>query len=168
MGFAERAVTACDHAMSAGTLSDRHVRDVLKCDKADIRPLVRHLLSGNSVVRMGAARIVGKMGDVKCLLDAVMREKDPMVLREILHILGKHSEGARALEQMVSSDDDLVREEVISMLRRSGNAESLFPLLFDKDDALVNRIKRYIRQLPPDNRNEQIKQETGLLARKEP
>jgi hypothetical protein len=105
---------------------------------------------------MGAARIVGGKGDVKCLLDAAMREKDPMVLRKIFHILGKHSEGARALEQMVNSDDDLVREEVISMLRRSGNAESLFPLLFDKDDALVNRIKRYIheqeRKSPEDTR----------------
>lgn len=61
MSFADRAVAACDRAMLTGELSDRHVRDVLKCDGADVRCLYSHLLSDNSMVRMGAAKIIGKL-----------------------------------------------------------------------------------------------------------
>lgn len=151
MSFADRAVAACDRAMLTGELSDRHVRDVLKCDGADVRCLYSHLLSDNSMVRMGAAKIIGKLGEVTLLLDAAMQEKDPVVLREMLHVLGQRGEGVVSLEQMVNSEDALVREEAISMLRRSGSADSLLPLLFDRDDALVNRIKRYIHEQKRDS-----------------
>ena len=144
MGFAERAVIACDRAMSDGTLSERHVRDVLRCKNVNVQFLAKHFGSGDSMTRRAVARIIGKLGDVTPLLDAALREKDSVVLREMLHVFGERGEGAMALGRMISSEDGLVREEAISMLRRSGNADSLLPLLFDKDDALVKRVKRYI------------------------
>jgi len=158
MGFPERAIAACDRAMLDGTLSDRHVRDVLRCQDSNVQPLARHFASKNPFVRVGVARIIGKLGDLTPLLDAAMREKDTSVLREMLHILGERREGARALERMISSDDYLVREEAISMLRRSGNADSLLPLLFDRDDALVKRVKRYIH----DEKRQRQPEDTGL------
>jgi len=60
--------------------------------------------------------------------------------------MGERGECSNALERMVNSDDPLVKEEAISMLKRVGKADSLLPLLFDSNDALVNRVKRYINE----------------------
>lgn len=147
MGFAERAVMACDKAMTNGTLSERHVRDVLRNKKVDVQPLARHISSENLFVRMAVARIIGQKGDVESILDDLITEEDPEVLRQFLCAIGtRGGDSVRALERMISSEDQLVREEAISMLRRSGRADSLLPLLFDRDDSLVNRAKRYINE----------------------
>jgi hypothetical protein len=155
MDFADRAVSAFERAIEEGRLSNRHIRDVLKCENADTGCLSKHLYSTDSMVRRGVARVIGGGSkDLTPLLDAAMRERDPLVLREMISILGKRKSGALVIEGMIRSDDALVREEAISMLRRSGNAESLVPLLFDKDDALVSRIKRYLHEQKREQRPE--------------
>lgn len=150
MGFAERAVAACDKAMSNGTLKERHVRDILKSRNPDVTPLVRHLASENSFVRRAVVRIVGGVGNdasIKQCVQGAKQEEDPEVLRALLQSIGKRGgEAVRVLERMVNSEDPFVREEAISMLKRTGQAESLLPLLFDKDDSLVKRVKRYIHE----------------------
>ena len=42
------------------------------------------------------------------------------------------------------SPDLIIRDSCIEMFRRLKMADCLFPLIFDKDDTLVQRIKRYL------------------------
>ena len=146
MAFSDRAVAACDKAMENGILSERHVRDVLRCKNANVQLLARHIKSENPFIRKGVVRIIGKLGDVGPLLEGALQEKDQEVLRILLSVMGERGECSNALERMVNSDDPLVKEEAISMLKRVGKADSLLPLLFDSNDALVNRVKRYINE----------------------
>lgn len=150
MGFAERAVAACDRAMGNGTLKERHVRDVLKSKNPNVNVLVRHVGAQNHLIRRAVVRIVGRLGDTDTIMQCVhsaMQEEDLNTLRELMGALGERGvEAAEALEKMVNYEDPLVREEAIAMLRRTGQAESLMPLLFDRDEALVSRVKRYIHE----------------------
>jgi len=153
MGFAERALDACMRAMENGTISERHVGDVLKCKNINVQPLAPQLKSEHSIVRRMAARIIGaKGGDITCVLDAAIKEEEKDVLVEMLSAVGKRGEGLDALERLLNHDDCLIREEAISMFRRAGQAELLFPLLFDEDDLVVKRIKRYINEQEGQNR----------------
>ena len=147
MGFADRAMEACMRAMESGTVSDRHVRDVLKCRCVNVQLLSRYLLSDYSLVRRMAARIIGaKGGHIGCVLDAALKEEEKDVLIEMLNAVGKRGEGLEALERLLNHKDSLIKEEAISMFRRAGRAKLLFPLLFDEDDLVVKRIKRYINE----------------------
>jgi len=47
---------------------------------------------------------------------------------------------------LLQSENPVIREEAITMFRRSGRADCLFGLLFDDDDGLVSRVKRYIEE----------------------
>ena len=146
MAFSDRAIAACDKAMENGTMSERHVRDVLRCKNVDVQLLARHIQAENPFIRRAVARIIGKLGDVELLLDGALQEEDQEVLRVLLASIGERGECSNVLERMVNSDAPLVKEEAISMLKRAGKAESLLPLLFDSNDALVNRVKRYINE----------------------
>ena len=153
MGFAERAIDSCVQAMESGTISERHVRDVLRCKRVNVQVLSRYLKSDYSMVRRMAARIIGgKGGHIGCVLDAAMKEKEKDVLIEMLSAVSKRGEGLEALERLLSHEDFVIREEAISMFRRAGRAELLFPLLFDEDDFVVQRIKRYINEQERQNR----------------
>jgi len=145
MAFSDRAVTACNKAMENGTLSERNVRNVLRCKDADVQSLSRHIKSDNSLIRLAVVRIIGKLGDTEFLLKNAFKEKDERVLRELLSAVGERG-CSDTLGNMISSEDPLVQEEAISMLRRAGKVNSLLPLLFDRDDLLVKRVKRYINE----------------------
>jgi HEAT repeat protein len=132
--------------MSDGTLSERHVRDVLKCKNVNVQYLQKHLSSDNPLIRRAVARIIGKHGCVQPLLDVALNEEDQTVLREILQAVGERGEGTEAFQRMINSGDALIREAAITMFRRAGKAESLLPLLFDRDDVMVSRVKRYINE----------------------
>jgi HEAT repeat protein len=147
MEFSDRAVAACAKAMDAGTVTARHVRDVLRSKVVDVTPVVRFLESEDSMVRKMAATIVGeKKGPSKPLLDAVLKEEEKSVLVEMLTQLGKHGDAVEALTNIINSDDETVRDVAIDMFRRAGRADCLFPMLFDRDDKVVQRIKRYIHE----------------------
>lgn len=150
MGFSQRAIDACVSAMESGTVSERHVRDVLRCDNVDVKRIEPFLLSGTPEVRRMAAKIVGKMGDVCVLIEAALKEQDRTVLSSMLQVLGERGEGVGKLTKMLLTEDRLIKEEIISMYRRAGKASLLFPLLFDGDDFLVSRIKRYINEQDKD------------------
>ena len=147
MGFGERAVAACVRAMAAGTITGRQVNDVLGCKSVNVAPVARFLVSDDPMVRRAAARIIGeKRGPVQPLMDAAMREEDKSVLFEILTQMGKHPEAVEELANLVNSEDEAIRDVVIDMFRRAGRQDCLFTLLFDRDDAVVERIKRYINE----------------------
>ena len=155
MGFAERAVRACDEAMANGVVTERHARDILKCDHVDVSVIEKHFQSTDSTVRMLAASIIGQKGkSIESLLNAAMCEKNVSVLLAMLTELGKRKDGVEKLRQFINEDDVIIRDAAIDMFRRAGKPNSLFPLLFDKDDLVVQRIKRYLDEQKGQTREE--------------
>jgi hypothetical protein len=153
MAFAERAVNACVKAMSVGRGDERLIQDILKCKIVNVTPLEVFFGSPSRDIRLKVARIVGEKGNMQVLLDAALKEEDSLILMEMLKILGKRkAEGLEAFGKLLQSDDGMVREVVIQMFRRANKTDQLFPLLFDSDDNVVNRIKRYFDEQERQNR----------------
>lgn len=144
--FDLRASRACLDAMESGRLSERHIRDVLKSREADISGFNKFLLSDDRMVRLGAARVIAKHGDVKLLVEAALKEEDKSVLLDMMILMGDTGDGYPELSSMLASEDKLLRDEAVELLRRTGQADSLLPLIFEKDDVLVERVKRYMNE----------------------
>lgn len=145
MGFAERAVEACRRDWSAGRVDESHVRDVLKSKLADVGSL--HEFTDPQCpmeVRMAAARVLAEKGLIDNVVVMALAEQERETLIELLRILGRKGAGLESLEALVASEDTMVRDAAVEMFRRTGQTDALFPLIFDQDDSVVRRIKRYI------------------------
>jgi hypothetical protein len=147
MGFPERAVDTCKRDWSSGVTVETHIRDVLKCRHVDVTVLEPFLSSQYpSEIRWAAARIISEKGRISEVVQAALlipiEERD--LLFEFLSTLGKQKDGLRELEGLVSSEDTFVRDAAVDMFRRSGQVDALVLLLFNDDDDVVKRIKRYI------------------------
>ena len=66
------------------------------------------------------------------------------MLLDMLKYLSKEVQGIEALDKLLRDSDSLVREAAIGMFRRMGKVDVLFPLIFDSDSLMVERIKRYL------------------------
>jgi len=144
--FDLRATNNCLSAMESGRMCERHVRDVLKSREVDTSGFEKFLASEERMVRLGAARIIAAHGDVRVLVDAVLKEEDRSVLLDLIVLMGDTGKGLPELGSMLSSTDELVRDEAVELLRRTGSADELLPLIFAKNDALVERVKRYMNE----------------------
>lgn len=145
MGFAERAVIACEKAMQMGIADESLVHSVLKRKYVDVQRLEPFLYSQDTMVRRKAAEIISKRGRAELVIEAALKEQDKIVLIDMLKFLGSEVQGIEALDKLLRDGDSFVREAAISMFRRVGKADILFPLIFDGDSSLVNRIKRYLQ-----------------------
>ena len=147
MNFADRAVQMCVRDMEAGMSDELHVQDVLKCKKVDVSPIEKFLISSCASVRWSAARIIGEKGNVGLLLKVAQAEDDPFILAAIMKLLGKRkTEGIEVLARLLESEDFRLKEAAIQMFRDAERTDPLFPLLFDSDDVMVHRIKRYLNE----------------------
>ena len=144
MGFPERALQVCQTAMTMKCLSERHVRDVLKCDKIDVSSIEPFLKDESESIRIAAVRIVGTKGNVGAVVQAALKEHNRGVLSWMLRVIGERGEGCEALYEVLFSGDTIIRDEMIEMLRKAKQSGLLFPLLFSEDPVLAERIKRYI------------------------
>jgi len=144
MGFSDRAIDACKKAMMSGSISERHVRDVLKSKGVDGSSFVEYLRSDESMVRLLAARIIAEKGPVEELVKAAMQEKDRSVLLHMLQLLGKRGGAVEALEGLLASEDTVIRDAAAEMFRSAGKPDSLFPLIFNEDETVAERIKRWM------------------------
>ena len=144
--FDKRAVSACESAMRNGTLCQRHVRDVLKAREPDVESIECFLDNEDPMIRIGAARVVGMRGDVSRVISAILKEEDREVLIDMMSVVAERGKGFGELGEMLIGRGDVVRDEVIEVLRRTGKAGALLPLIFDKDDSLVERVKRYMNE----------------------
>lgn len=143
--FEMRAANACLRAMDEGCLSERHIRDVLKCRTVEVDKFEKFLNDGDSMVRLGAARILCmKDGDISKVIGAMLNEEDKSVLIDMIMLVGDSGRASSEMAAMLLNDDNMVRDEAIEALRRTGRADDLLPLIFEKDDALVERVKRYM------------------------
>lgn len=145
MGFPERAVEACLRDWSAGKVDESHIRDVLKSKKVDVAGLEVFLGQEHPhEVRWAAARVLSEKGQIAEVVKAALLSQDRETFLEMLSLIGRQDAGLEALENLVSSSDLLVRDAAVDMFRRAGKTDVLFPLVFDQDDNVVKRIKRYI------------------------
>ena len=144
MDFARNAVINCRNAMEAGFVSERHVRDVIKSKNAKIETLLKFLNSDNEAIKTAMIRIVSAFNCTGLLVELALKEINRANLFQILNIISKNTEDVKLLGQLLTSSDIMIRDATIDMFRRVGNVDLLFPLVFDKDDNLVERIKRYL------------------------
>ena len=80
-----------------------------------------------------------------CFDKAILKEKNDEVLPDMLDALVA-GDGIEILAELLNNENPFVKEAVVRMFRRIKRSDCLFPLLFDKDDSVVNRIKRYIHE----------------------
>lgn len=147
MSFASRALEICRRDWSAGRTDESHVRDLLKCRSVNIEGLEEFLHETYpSEVRWAAARVLMEKGQTKDVVAAAMLSQDRESILALLSLMAKHKMGLDALENLVSSEDTMIRDAAVEMFRRAGKVDVIFPLIFDKDDAVVQRIKRYINE----------------------
>lgn len=153
MAFAERAVQSCVDAFSKGKADETRTQDILKCKKVDVTPIEQFLVSTNLSVRWMAVRIIGTKGNIKILLNAALGESDPFLLEEMLKWLGRRkAEGIEELNHLLRSEEMGVKEAAIQMFRRANKTDQLFSLLFDREDLMVQKIKRYFDEQERQNR----------------
>lgn len=147
MGYQERAVEACRRDLASGRVDENHIRDVLRSRITDASWAWEYTNAYHPVeLRIAAARVIIEkdQGGVKRVMDMVLAEQERETLIELLRILGKKGGGLEALENLVSSEDTMVRDAAVDMFRRAGKVDALFLLIFNEDDMVVKRIKRYI------------------------
>jgi HEAT repeat protein len=126
---------------------ETHVRDILRCRNVDVSALEEFLGEEHPhEVRWAAARILAVKGRIKEVVKAALLSEEREDILNFISILGKQNAGLEELESLLSSEDTMVRDAAVDMFRRAGNSDVLFPLIFDRDDVVVQRIKRYINE----------------------
>jgi hypothetical protein len=147
VGFPNRAIEACRRDWSAGKVDEGHIRDLLKCRNIDVHGLEEFLdKSYPSEVRWAVARVLTMKGQTGDVIFAAMLSPEREDVLALLSLLGKNKLGLEALEELILSEDTMIRDAAVEMFRRAGKMDCIFPLIFDKDDAIVKRIKRYINE----------------------
>jgi hypothetical protein len=147
VGFPERAVETCRRDWLLEKVDESHIRDVMKSKKVDVSTLEEFMGRDRPVsVRLAAARVIADKGDISLVVKMALEEQDRDSIFELLRLLGKSGNGLDALEGLVSSEDTMVRDAAVDMFRRAGKVDSLFVLIFNEDDKVVQRIKRYINE----------------------
>jgi hypothetical protein len=144
MVFAERLIDRCERLFRSGVVEELVVCDILGCREPDVSRIEPYLGSANAEVRMAAVRIIGEKGTIDSLLNAAVGEQDIRVLLEMMMWLGLRKGGVEALDGLLRHKNSIIREEAIAMFRRAGKTDSLFPMIFDENNLVVQRIKRYI------------------------
>jgi hypothetical protein len=145
--FGSRAVEACIRDWSSGTVDEGNIRNLLKCRDVNVTGMEEYLSKSHpSEVRWAAARVLMEKGQAKEVVAAAMLSQDRESILSLLSLLGKNKVGIDALESLISSEDTMVRDAAIEMFRRAGKVDVIFPLIFDSDDGVVKRIKRYINE----------------------
>lgn len=147
MGFANRAVEACVRDWSSGRVDEGNIRNLLKCRDVNVSGMEEFLReSYPSEVRWAAARVLMEKGQTKEVVAAAMISQDRESILALLSLLGKNKIGIDALDGLISSEDTMIRDAAVEMFRRAGKVDVIFPLIFDRDDNVVKRIKRYINE----------------------
>jgi len=144
--FPDRAVNACVDAMRRGKLSPRHISDVLKYKGVDVTPIEEFLNDSDPMIRTAAVQIIGKLGNKDKIIDLLKTEENKRVMMVAIGMLTGKTDLKRMEEvvNLLNAENPIVRNEAIEMFRKSGRADCLTALLFDDDDSLVNRVKRYL------------------------
>jgi hypothetical protein len=148
--FPKRAVNLFVDAANKRIISPRHLKEVLKYKNSgvDVSCVECFLKSKDDFVRKYASRIISIMGDTAKVVEAVKEEQNKSVLLDMFESLSMTKSGTEELVYMLDeSEDPIIKQAVIDMFRRSERADCLISLLFSDDDALVCRVKRWMKEL---------------------
>jgi len=85
-------------------------------------------------------------GMMKDVFKEYLSDQNRENILKLMSLSGKTKEEADDLICLLESEDTMIRDEAISMFRKIGDVNSLLPLIFDSDNAVVQRIKRYINE----------------------
>ena len=144
---ARRAVDSCLMAMRGGSVSPRHVRDVLRCRDVEFPPFEEFLESNNAMVRMQAAEVVASCRDEKFVVSAILTEEEVPVTCRMLRELG--DSGCKEVDDLtilLRHDDSMVVESAFRMFVKVGRADLLFSLAIRSDDVTTERVRRYLNE----------------------
>jgi len=146
--FAERAVESFIEAIRVGHIKYIYVRNILKYEDVDTTPIEQFLNDADPRVRSYAVEIIAARGDHNKVIDRALVEKEKEVLLAIFRKLTDRGRGnnLERLVDFIDHEDSAVRFESIMMFKKCGRADCLFTLLFDSDDGLVYRTRRYIEE----------------------
>lgn len=136
----------CAAQLNESVISERSIRDVLKCRVVNIKPIIPFLKSEDPDVRLAAIRIVGEKGDTNLLIETVKEEHDKRILFEAMKQLGQRGKNLTDLVGILETSDSVMKQEAIAMFRKSGNTDCLFALLFDRDPRIVAQVKEYFNE----------------------
>ena len=144
MDFADRAVEMCRKDFVKGMVCEMHIRAILKCKDVNVNVLLPFLKNVFPDIRMAASRIIVSKGNAKEVVEALLSETESTNVFQMIKLIGERGEGLELLEGMIESEDTIVRDSIVEMFRKAGKADSLVALLFNDDDKIVRRVKRYI------------------------
>jgi len=145
MTFPEKAVVVCCTAMSTGTVKASHIRNVVRYDDVNVKPLLRFLKSDHDHVRKAASTIIGQRGDAAELIDVALNDKSKDVVLEALRWLHNAPDRVEDVVSLLHSEDPVVKEAAVQMFRRANRSDCLYLLVFEEDDHLVNRVRRTLK-----------------------
>lgn len=152
--FSEISINNFRMAVLSEKLSPRHIDDIVRwCKGKDISEITDLINSENAWVRRCVTEVIWKIGDKKIIIEAVKKEEDTNLLLFMLKCLMSCTEGLEEIIFLLDSKDTVIKESAIDMFRRAGKSELLFPLIFDNDNELVGRIKRYIEEADAKDTN---------------
>jgi HEAT repeat protein len=153
MSISERDVRSCYNSLKRGIVSEYRVRRVLNLKFADVSCMEEFLDSDDDLIKRSAIRIIGKLGNMKKLMELAKsesgkekEERDVSILSSIIQAFRKRPEGVDELVDLLSSDDHMVVYDVVDLFRSTGNKNLLFVLLFNRDEELTDRIKKYLNE----------------------
>jgi HEAT repeat protein len=109
------------------------IEGLVKIGKPAVKPLIEILKNEDPAMRMSAAEILGKIGDVRALrpLVALLEDEDATVRIYVINALGElRSESAlKPLLKFVSDEDPEARKSLAEALGKIDNNMALKPLI---------------------------------------
>lgn len=143
---AQRAVDSCLRAAADGRLTPAHIQMVLECEGVDLSAFSRFLEEGTSdMVRCLVADIVAKYEPGLVVETAAREAGNPRLFNAMCKALAMV--GFKEVEPLVPilrGEDVVAPNRVLRLFVEVGRADLLFPLVFDGDERMVERVKRYL------------------------
>ncbi len=145
---AQRAVDACMLAMERGRVTPAHVKNVLECEGVDLKPFTQFLYDNhNPFLRKMVAPIVARCEPEKLIEKAHEEVEELMVLSAICQALTEvQYKEVEPLMPILRGENMFASETILRFFVGVGRADLLFPLVFDNDPGLVERVKRYLHE----------------------
>lgn len=144
MGYADRALKTLLYGLKEGNVKEIHVKNCLKC-RVETQGIEPYLFSNNYGERRAAFSVVSKWGDdINKMFGRMLVEKDSGLLLTAMRHLSEREINLEPLVEFLYSEDHAIKEAAIQMFRKTGQEEEMFGLLFDDDESLANRVKRYM------------------------
>ena len=150
--FPQRALKACLEAMNNGSLSPIHIKNLTKYKnvKIDVEPFKVFLHHKDAHIRKGAISVIFRYGDKMELLEFIKREKDKTNLLFAIKLIKESQEIFKdRIDELIvclKMFDRVVREAAVETFRCYGRADLLLSLVFETDEELIKRVKRYIEE----------------------